>query len=182
MDKKKRFEVYEKRYFHELDTRERVESRLKTPLTMFAIVFGIIAFLSNKVIEAVDTHQDFGFWLFYSGSIVMFVLSVYFFIRSIYGYHYSLLPTPEVMENYYRNIEDEYAKTNLGSAKAWAQEAFEDYLYNSYVQYTTQNTKNNDAKSLNLIRCIGSIIFSFACIVVSFVPIYYDVIMSRFFQ
>ena len=44
MNTKERREFYEKLYFHELDVREKLEGRLKLPMTIFAIVSAMAIF------------------------------------------------------------------------------------------------------------------------------------------
>ena len=178
MKKSDRHHLYQKFYIHELETREKIESRLKTPMAMFVIIFGLIGYIAKESILKNNLNFEFSFFLLSGTATFTFILSIFFFFRAIYGYHYSLLPTPIDLENYLEKIIDEYCKTDRGKAREWASEAFEEYLFNCYVSYTSQNTKNNDAKSLNLNRCIGSLIFSFISISLAFIPFYYQTFLK----
>jgi hypothetical protein len=178
MDKSARQEFYEKRYFHELDAREKIEARIKTPMAMFVIVFGLIGYLAKETVLKSNFELEFGFWLFSGAAIFTFVLSLFFFFKTIYGYHYFLLPTPDDLEKYFEESVSEYCNTNRGKARSWASEAFEEYLFDCYVSYTSQNTRNNDAKALNLTYCIGALIFSFINICIAYIPYYYQTFLK----
>ncbi len=170
MDRQARFELHEKRYFHELDAREKIEARLRTPLAMFAIVFGLLAYIANEVPFSRPSDVSIFFWVPYTLGGILFMSSLCCFFRAIYGYHYLLLPTPDTLEQYFNEIVEEYCKTDRGKARQWAAEAFKEYLFDSYVSYSSQNTKNNDSKSLNLNRCIGTLISSFVLSCLSYIP------------
>lgn len=172
MNFEERLRKHEERYWHEIDAREKIESRIKTPFSMFLIVFGLIAYLFKETFLSDNLNFSWYFWIAYVSSIILFVTSIGFFLRAIYGYHYLLMPTPEVLELYFKQILDDYKKTDRTKANFWTREAFKEYLFNSYVTYTTQNTKNNDSKSLNINRCIGSLIASFVIVCLSYIPYY----------
>ncbi len=178
MDKKQRQEFYERRYFHELDAREKIEGRVKIPMTMFVIVFGLIGYIAKETVLKSNLDFDFSFWLLSGFATATFILSVFFFFKTIYGYHYSLLPTPADLEKYFEDTVTKYCKTDRGKARYWASEAFDEYLFSCYVSYTTQNTKNNDAKALNLVHCIGFLIFSFLFICMAYVPFYFQTFLK----
>lgn len=161
MDKEKRKEFYEKRYFHELDMREKIESRLRGPLTMIIVSFGTFAFLEKRVFAGGFLDKDYPLLLSFLSGVFFWVCALYFFMRTIRGYHYSLLPTPKVLEEYFEKILIEGRKSDRGQSKKWAEEDFSEYLFKNYVVSTTQNTLNNDAKSLNIDRSIKSIFCAF---------------------
>ena len=178
MDKLERQKLYKERYFHELDAREKIEGRLKTPMAMFIIVFGLVGYLIKETILKHNFDFNFSFYLLSGSAIFTFILSLIFFFKTIYGYHYSLLSTPISLEKYFEETVIEYCKTDRGKARAWASEAFNEFLYDCYVSYTTQNTQNNDAKALNLNRCIGALIFSFISICLAYIPYYYQIFLK----
>jgi hypothetical protein len=174
MNQDKRLEFYKDRYQSELDHREKIEGRIRTPLPMLVIVAGISGFLiKNTVLEKLFCFHWSLYLLILIGSAT-FIVSLYYFLRAIYGYHYQLIPTSERLENYYNEIFSEYQKVSPGDARKWTNEEFEKYLMASYIEYGTQNTKNNDAKSLNLNNCIGSLIVAFICSSLAYLPYYWN--------
>lgn len=178
MDKSTRQEFYEKRYFHELESREKIESRLKTPLTMFAIVFGLLAYLIKEVLLKSHFNLGVSFWFLSGVTVITFIISLVYFFRTLHGYHYLLLPTPVVLEEYYKETMTKYTQIDEEKADIWTSEAFDEYLLNCYIKYTTQNTLNNDAKSLNLNRCISLLMISFVSTCLAYVPFYYHTVFK----
>ena len=172
MDFDERLKAYENRYIHEIDTREKIEARVKTPFAIFLVVFTLIGFLFKETVLLGNLNFDWTFWASYVLSALFFVISVCFFLRALYGYHYLLMPTPEVLEEYLEKTIEEYSKVDAGKAKSWAKEALKEYLFESYLKYASQNTKNNDTKSLNISRCLGTLITSFIIICASYLPYY----------
>jgi hypothetical protein len=179
MDFDARLKAYEERYRHEIDTREKIEARIKTPFSMFLVVFGLIAYLFKETILVGKFEYNWTFWASYILAVSLFIASLGFFIRAIYGYHYLLMPTPVILEKYHEKTRNEYAEVNPSKAKSWTNEAFKQYLFDSYVKYTTQNTKNNDSKSLNISRCLGTLISSFIIVSSSYLPFYSGVLEHK---
>ncbi len=112
------------------------------------------------------------FWTVYSFGVLAFVVAIVFYIKGIHGYSYALVPTPEELEKYRKEIYEQYSKINLGLAKQWMEEAYEQYIFECYISYTSQNTRNNDTKALNANRSMSSLIVAFVFICLSYVPYY----------
>ena len=136
-----RFEFYEKLYFHERDLWEKIESRYRTPLTLFAALFPFIGFLSRELFIAEAVPYNFLVWVPLSASIALFVFAVYFLSRSMYGYHYQLMPTPDVLEEYREEIKTEYFKISPEEAIDWTNTIFEEYLF--CLLYTSPSPRDS---------------------------------------
>ena len=178
MDFDERLNDYKEKYSFELLNREKIEARIKTPFAMFLIVFGLIAYLFKETIANQNFDFHWLFWVVFLLSCLLFIVSIFFFIKAIHGYHYLLLPTPEILEQYLADIISNYNEVDRGRSREWAKESYKEYLFESYVKYTTQNTKNNDTKALNISRCLTSLIASFIIICFSYLP-YYDGLMNQ---
>jgi hypothetical protein len=172
MEFKERFSDYKERYYKELDARDKVESRQKASFSIFLVVFALIAFLFNKTLGSAQLPSDVFFWAFYGVGVLAFLVAIVFYIKGIHGYSYALVPTPEELEKYRKEIYEHYSKTNLGLAKQWMEEAYEQYIFECYISYTSQNTKNNDTKALNASHSMSSLIAAFVFICLSYVPYY----------
>lgn len=172
MDINSRRELYEKIYYYELDQREKLESRLKIPMTIFAIEFSMALFLFNKIIVIKNFSPDEFFWVIYTGGCVSLIISIFFFIKSWYGYKYKLIPTSIDIENYYRDTKEHYYKIDTDKFESWTNEAFQEYLLESYRNYGAYNTINNDRKSYNLHNCISTLLISFILFAISYYPYY----------
>ena len=175
MKYEKRFEFYEKLYFNERELREKIEGRYRTPLTLFAVLFAFIGFMAKELFSENALSFGYGVWLPFTLSVLSFLLAAFHLSRSLYGYHYQLMPTPDVLEQYREEIKAKYRKIDPQYAIEWTNGAFEDYLFTMYIEYTTQNTKNNDTKSLNLSRCVRSLIATFLLVGLAYVPYFYQI-------
>ena len=172
MDTDKRLESYKDRYKHEIDLREKLEARIKTPFAIMAIVFGLIAYLFRETVLSGNLDFDWFFWITYSAAILLFAQSFHYFFKAITGYRYKLIPTPEVLENYLEDTIEHYAKHSPSQAKAWANKAHSEYLFKCYVEYTSINTRNNDSKSYNINKCINTLIVAFLLSCNAYLPFY----------
>lgn len=172
MEYKERLADYKDRYYRELDVREKIDARLRTSFSFFLVVFALFAFLFEKTVSKGFLPSEVIFWFAYAVGVFAFIFAIFFQIKALHGYNYALIPTPERLEEYYSEILSAYAKSNLGLAKKWTKESYEKYLFNCYVIYTSQNTKNNDTKALNLSRSLSSLIVAFVFVCLSYIPFY----------
>ncbi|MCQ8849053.1 hypothetical protein NQT74_10720 [Alteromonas stellipolaris] len=172
MEYSDRFKDYKERYYFELDVREKIETRLRASFPIFLLIFALIAYLFDKTINIGYLPADKIFWSFYLLGAIAFIFAIFFQIKAMHGYSYSLVPTPNTLETYYEKILEDYAKINCGLAKAWTKEVYENYLFTCYVAYTSQNTSNNDTKALNSSRSLSSLILAFLLVSLSYIPFY----------
>tara|TARA_R110001583_G_scaffold187532_1_gene348927 strand:- start:2916 stop:3644 length:729 start_codon:yes stop_codon:yes gene_type:complete len=188
MNLKERSDFYEKIYFYDLDLRDKLEGRLKIPMTLFALLTAMMVYLINEAVVKKSFIPSISFYFLFFTACLSFLISVFYFIKSWYGYKYKLIPNSVVLENYfidiqnhYKKIEFEnhfldiqkpYTKTDETQPSEWTKEAFQVYLLNSFRDYGSHNTVNNDKKSFNLHRSITFILIAFALLTFSFFPYY----------
>ncbi|MCY7297057.1 hypothetical protein [Alteromonas sp. a30] len=172
MNTTERREFYEKLYFHELEVREKLEGRLKLPMTIFAIVTAMVLFLFNEIIVKKSFEPDAFFLTIYGGGVVALVVFIFFFVKSWYGYTYKMVPNAVVIENYFQEISEHYNEVDAEHAETWSKEAFEEYLLSTFRDYAAHNTVNNDRKSYNLYKSITALIIAFSLFAVAYYPYY----------
>ena len=175
MNIKERREFYEKIYFHELDVREKLENRLKLPMTMFAIVSTMAIFLFNDIIVRNFFEPEALFLTVYFSAIISTILSIFFFIKSWYGYIYKMIPNTITLENYFQEINISYKEIDNEHAEEWTNEAFEEYLLSTFKDYAAHNTINNDRKSYNLYNSLTALIIAFLLFIFAYYPYYNSV-------
>lgn len=172
MDIVERKEFYEKLYFHELDVREKLVSRLKLPMTAFAILTAMTFFLFNDNLKEKSGELSCIFLaIFTSGCLALF-FSIFFFIRSWYGYTYKMLPNAVVIENYYKEIYDNYFDIDEDKSEEWTNEAFNEYLLTTFRDYAAFNTVNNDRKSYFLYLSNTAMLISLLLLSFAYYPYY----------
>jgi predicted outer membrane lipoprotein len=172
MEINNRKDFYEKLYFYELDFREKLESRLKLPMTAFAILTAMALFLFDDNLKEKTNELSCIFLVIYIAGCLMLLLSIFFFIRSWYGYTYKMLPNAVVIENYYQDMYAHYNDLNKEKSKEWTNDKFDEYLLTTFRDYAAFNTVNNDKKSYNLYLSNTAMLISLALLFVAYYPYY----------
>ncbi|HBP89086.1 MAG TPA: hypothetical protein PKK23_13965 [Nitrospirales bacterium] len=168
MNKEERFQLYERQYYHEIEMREKLNSRLQMP---FAVLVVIVGFLGYMLQNASPQNNGIGvivFWVFWTSAIISLAIGVWFFRKSWFGHTDKLLPTAESIESYrkeliltYRDFEDN---------EKIVEEAFGNVLFEYYVKFSSKNAINNDARAYNLYRTIVSLTFAIGLAFLAFLP------------
>lgn len=178
MEQQSRLELYEKLYFHALSTRDSVESRLKLPMTIFAIVFAPFGFLVTETLIGEQSVPRF-YWILFIPACVCLFASICFFIRAWYGDTYKILPVPNTLEQHFETIKSncEAAETEdeEGQALQWTSKQSNAYLLNAFKEIASHNIMNNQRKARNIHFSSTAIILSFVFISLAYIPYYYAV-------
>ena len=171
MDEEKLFDLYEKLYFHEIDVRERLNSRLQIPLAIIALLFGFLAYMLQNKCSRIGTFPETIFWVFLSLSFIMVCFCILFFILSLYSFKHKLLPSAISTDQYKQELIEHY-KDHEDPEKL-VKKYLKQYLYDYYRDFSSENTIINDRKSFYLhvtnLFLIISLIFSFF----TFIPYYF---------
>ena len=172
MELKERKEFYEKLYFHELEVREKLDARLKMPMTVFTILSAMALFLFNDNVRGKSGELSCAFMLIFLVGCAALFCSIFFFIRSWYGYTYKMLPNAVVLENYYQETYEYYSEKSRKNAMGWTNEAFGEYLHQTFRDYAAHNTVNNDRKSHNLYLSNTAMLISLLVLTIAYYPYY----------
>jgi hypothetical protein len=144
-------------YFFEWERKEKLGSSAALPVALLTALAGGILFLlqsypySNKFSTTV-------FLLLVAGSAISQITGIYFLIRSLYGYWYEQIASPEKLQDYFAELENYHTKT--GGTIADAQRDFEKYLRVHLAEATAVNRTNNTRTAGGLHNAMGSIIFA----------------------
>lgn len=141
-------ELYEKLYFHEIESREHLNGRLQTPLGIIMSIIAILAFMLQNLNKDVWSLGSLIFYIFFFGSVLSIGISIYFFVRSWYGNTYSFIPSAGETEAYRKILIDTYKPYPDG--KNIAESYFDEYVLNCYINCSSINTACNDERSINL--------------------------------
>lgn len=164
------FDLYEKLYFHEIEVREHLGSRLQTPMAIIVSIFAVLGFLIQGFDNQQATSAAILFVVLFVASAVSLIGAIYFFIRSWYGNTYAFLPSAEDTEKYRQVLDTTYKQYKEGSALA--ENYLNDYLCSNYINCATQNTRCNDLRSLNLHKTNGALIIVTLFVALSFLPFF----------
>lgn len=141
-------ELYEKLYFHEIESREHLNGRLQTPLAIIMSIIAILAFMLQNLNKDIWSLGSLIFYVFFFGSVLSIGISIYFFVRSWYGNTYSFLPSAAETESYRKELINTYQ--SYPSGKSLAESYFDEYVLNCYISCSSINTACNDERSISL--------------------------------
>ena len=137
---------YETMYFHEMAERERLDDRFRTLLSIVAIVFSLIAWLFNAVILA-PSSAPMLFWLIYGLAVISFTAAIVCYLKAWHSQYYNAFPLLSDIEQYVEQIREHYQReTDERSAEQWTEEAFTDYMRQSFIDHASFNVRANDNK------------------------------------
>lgn len=170
MDKEDVFGFYEKLYFHEIDSREKLNARLQIPLMLIVSFVGVLAFLLQNYWHQGFSASAVSFLSLFALSFIALCIAAYYFVRSCFGNEYSFLPDAQSTEEYRQKLCDLYKP--YASGTQIASDHFSDYLMSYYIQRSTENTNCNDRRCISLHRTNYALIITAAFTFFSFLSFY----------
>jgi magnesium-transporting ATPase (P-type) len=171
MEMKDVFQLYEKLYFHEIDSREKLNSRLQTPLTLIVSFVGVLAFLlQNYGHKGFSITSNLFFFLIFLSTVALTFAAV-FFVKSWYNNTYSFLPSAQVSEDYRQTLIKLYEPYENGAQLA--SDYFSSYVMEYYIRYSSANTLCNDRRSIYLHKTNGALITTAAVAFLAFLAFFF---------
>ncbi|MFH2135837.1 MAG: hypothetical protein ABII81_11805 [Pseudomonadota bacterium] len=166
MASESQIELYEKLYFHEIEVRENLNGRLQLPMAIIVSLAGVLGYLIQNVDDRQFSASLAIFTITIFLSSVTLLTAIFFFVRSWFNHTYAFFPSAKDTEEY-RNL---LASTYLGfeDGKQLANQYFEEYIQNNFINCSTQNTQCNDIRSLNLHKTNGTLIIATILVFASF--------------
>lgn len=150
MDSQQLFNLYEKLYYHEIEARDKLNSRLQIPLAILVAILGFLGFMLQNLSRDAEGVAIVGFWLLYSLASVSTAFAIFFFSKSWFGHTDKLLPTAKQSEAYRNELIQFYSEYE--DKDDLVKEGMRNYLYNYYVEFSSINTINNDSRAYNLYK------------------------------
>lgn len=168
LDEEKRFEHYQKLYFHEMEFREKLHARVGLPLTITISLLGAIGVLWQLINSTAGDF--FVLKLFIVTTTFGVFLGAYFLWRSFCGHTYSGMPLAADSEKY-RKLLDKTYEPYYDEGKKLSAGYFKDYIVEYLIQRSSANATTNECRAFQLHRA-NHILFcaatSLACIGVIF--------------
>lgn len=157
MEENKLFDLYEKLYFHEVEAREKLSARLQIPLAISLALLGVIANIIKGLSFSLTSIWCYVFWAVFGLSVILFIISLKYFVRSFYGHEYQFLPSANETEKYRQKLIETYKDYEEG--ESLSKKYFNQYIYSYYNDCSSANTKINDSRSEALHKCNTYLIF-----------------------
>jgi hypothetical protein len=161
--------LYDKLYFHEIEMREKITSRLQVPLTLAVTLSGAFAFLFQHYDYArwkLDAaHTTFLFFALVSIGALIFATNS---IRVAWVDNaYKFMPFAQQTADYRELLKTTYA--NVQNAPALVDLYTREYIVRELVESSSYNAKVNDLRSESIDKANQLILLTTAMLLIAFV-------------
>jgi hypothetical protein len=168
MDDSQLLVLYDKLYFHEIEMREKITSRLQTPFTFVVTLAGVFAFLFQRY-DTVDirfslVHTTFIFFVAVALGALGF--ATFNICRAWVNNEYRFMPFADETANYREVLKATYA--SFPNASDLVDRYTREYIVNEYVNSSAFNAKVNDRRSNSIDLANQQIIVAAAMLLVAF--------------
>ena len=163
MNHSAQFDFYEKLYFHHLEAREQMTTRLQIPLALIVSVIGMLGFMAQNL-----DREQFGGWLFGFG--IAFGLSTFFIflsggycIGSAWGHVYKVTSHATEWRDYHDSCLSTYGAYSQRQRAELSDAALKKAVFDKYIECASVNAGINEIRSYRYHLTI-----LFFCIAVAF--------------
>lgn len=168
MDSRARFEFFEKFYFHELESREQMNTRIQIPLAMLVSIVGALGFMVQNF-----ERNDKSWWayLFIATcviSIVFIIVSGYYCVRAAWGHTYKMTSFSTQWKGYYDSCVHLYHDQEVQDRSRLIEDALENAVLDKYVECASVNAGLNEKRSYQYYLCIKYFLWAVGCVSLSF--------------
>ena len=170
MEKADLFKLYQQLYFHELEVKEKLITRLQMTFAFHATVFTIIAYMLRMFDYESKLFLICSFHSIIIIAVLAIIPSVFYTIDAFWGNTYKGIPSANETERFRKNSEkheldmkkyhEDYPESINGVKTYLAKEELQDYLYEHYANCSSHNTEINDKRSLRLHSAIKWLLIS----------------------
>ena len=166
-------QFYEKLYFQEVETRDKIHGRLQLPLTLLLAIAGAVVFLFQnfEYQTGVWTAQRIAFVFFFSSGSVILACAMTWFVKALYNNEYYFLPDSKKTAEYKALLEETYK--DYDERYKLVSDALDEYLTDYYIDYATFNTQVNDRRSVYIHLCNGAIIGAAVLFIAAYLMFYF---------
>ena len=151
MNQQQLYTHYEKIYFHELQRKEQVFSRLNIPLAVMVAIVGFYAILISSEYRILALGMKIWFWVILSISIAFLVAGSCYFVDALLGKMDKAIATPNDIEKWRQELIIYYKDET--DCTSFVSEDISRQLYIDYMDCSSILTINNDRKSSSLYYC-----------------------------
>lgn len=161
-----KFVFYEKQYYHEIETKQKIDLRLQT------IIIFTFAWLnvSSYTLQVIDYDNNKLIALIFYNLMAMYAVFVFISLRYsifyFYGNVYQYLQPPSVFEDYYNEVNEYYTKYENDSE--YADKELKDFIRENLISATDYNSKLNDKRSQKAFESIKWLVIAFIPFFIAF--------------
>jgi hypothetical protein len=157
-------DLYERLYFHEIEVREQLNSRLQLPLSLIVVLAGAFAYLLQSADHSLAGYVSHAFKMALALTGSALLCSAYLFARAAWWHNYKFLPYANQTAHSWKELTEYDAKYGT----AIADRTMAAYLKGHFIEGATANAHNNDLRSAYLHWCNMAVIITSGFALVAF--------------
>lgn len=166
MEDKERLKLYKQLYFHELDARDKLTTRLQLCLAVLTAFVGALGYIFVRLNwDASAPIEKWIFFVFYYLSVFFVCVSAWYFVRALWNHAYQFMPLAKEIEDYRSELHRTYKKYGEQDTKFY----FQKFLLKYFMECASFNAEVNECRSKKLHYSFSFIVYSIIPIVVSVV-------------
>jgi len=146
------FSISKERYDFEIERQFRIRSNISITISFCALVITGLFFIFNNLYALNNDFYSMSCYVLISVLYLLILISAYFFLRSIIGYGYGMLPPPsktiediDKLKNYYDS--DKFKDKTSEEKKLLVNSHLTKFFKEYYIEATEINIKNNNKRS-----------------------------------
>lgn len=169
MDRRSRFEFFEKLYFHELESREQMNTRIQIPLALLISIIGALGFMIQNFER---DNKDGWAYLFVGACItsaIFILISGYFCVKAAWGHTYNMTSFSTEWKGYYDSCVTLYQGEEEQDRAGLIEGALEDAVLNKYIECASVNAGLNATRSYQYHLSIKYFLWAITCVSLTFI-------------
>lgn len=165
MDDDKALLFYEKLYFHELDSREKLTARLQLSLAILTALVAALAYVLSRTTFRSESgpFATAVFLVSLAGSAVLLCAAATFFIKALWGHSYECLPLANKIEDYRLLLTDTYKDYTDGDRLS--ADYHKKFLVRYFAECASLNASVNERRYQLLHDCVSYTVYSLPALV-----------------
>lgn len=168
MDRQSRFEFFEKLYFHELESREQMNTRIQIPLALLISIIGALGFMIQNFERDSKTVWAYVFLAACIASTVFILISGYFCVKAAWGHTYNMTSFSTEWKGYYDSCVALYQSEEEQERDRLIETALEDAVLNKYIECASVNAGLNATRSYQYHLSIKYFLGAITCVSLTF--------------
>ncbi|PSW74389.1 hypothetical protein C9J41_05815 [Photobacterium sp. GB-50] len=168
MDKQRLFDLYEKLYFHEMEVREKITSRVQITFALIATGYTILSYML-RMLDLTGNYIAIG--VFGICTLVSFIISfgcLYYLVRAFWGNTYNGMPSPKDTDKYREDLirhKYQISQYNLDypdhkQPEVNIDDRVSEHLYTNFRDCSAHNTMVNDRRSRQIHKAFKWLLFA----------------------
>lgn len=162
MDKSKRFDFFEKLYFHELEAREQMTTRVQIPLALLTALIGALGFMGQNIDRNQGGVWTYWFYTFFLLAVTFVIASGYFCTKCASGHWYQMTSFAQEWQGYHNSCVATYQSQPEVEREVLIEAAFLEAVQNKYVECASANAEINQLRAYYFNRTINIFIIALA--------------------